>query len=348
MVYRPTPRCFSRRRFLFAAGAATMVPLLTHAPLAEAGRSFQRAGEPRAADLPVPVTRTTYYISANGRDAHAGTDPEHPWRTIAPLNKIRSFGEDVQILFHGGDTFTGGLDIILAGRPGHRALLGTYGSGQATLTDVADVTVHIAQLLNSEHVTVRNLRFIATPGTHFGTRAFIPVSDSNGLNIQSVRGTDNRFSAISIENCEFHYSATGLAFDAHTGSDGFADVSIRDCVFESTYLMGVLVWGSGSNAGGPVDQNQNISVERCQFRHIYGNPNYASEAQPIYISCTTGIVIRSNLVAHCCGDGGVSPIGGSTAIGVTNARNFTIQDNEVRSTPIRTRRTARSATISRI
>jgi hypothetical protein len=103
-------------------------------------------------------------------------------------------------------------------------------------------------------------------------------------------------------------------------------------VFDSTYLLGVLVWGSGANAGGPVDQNQNIAVESCQFRHIYGNPHYPSEAQPIYISCTTGIAIRRNLVAHCCGYGGVSPAGGSTAIGVTNARDFLIQYNEVCNT----------------
>jgi hypothetical protein len=329
MLQDSTLRGVSRRRFLLAAGAATLLPTYTHAQLTGATASFQRSQRPSASDLPAPVQRTTYYISASGHDASAGTDPAHPWRTVAPLNTIRFFGEDVQILFHGGDTFAGGLDIILAGRPGHRCLLGTYGPGMATLTDVADVTVHIAQLTNSEQFTVRNLRFIATPGTHYGTFGFVPVSDSNGLNMLSMRSTGAQLRGISIEHCEFRYSSAGLALDAHTGGDGFADVSIHNCVFDSTYLLGVFVWGSGANAGGPVDQNQNISVENCQFRHIYGNPNYPSEAQPIYVSCTTGIAIRRNLVSHCCGFGGVSPIGGSTAIGVTNARDFLIQYNEV-------------------
>jgi len=288
------------------------------------------AWDPRVTYVHAPVTHTTYYISAAGSDANSGAAPEHPWRTVAPLNAIRFFGEDVHILFRGGDTFAGGLNIMLTGRSGHRCPLGAYGQGQATLTDLHDGTTDVAQSANSEQFTVRNLRFIATAGTNYGTFHFIPGNHNSGLKIYSTQSRGRQLRSIAIENCEFQHSMVGLFLNAHTdGVDGFADVSVRNRVFDRTYRLGVFVWGIKANAGGPVDQHRNVSVEECQFRHIYGDPHFPSEAQPIYIGNTTGIAIQRNLVAHCCGYGGYNPLGGATAIGVTNSRTFTIQYNEV-------------------
>jgi hypothetical protein len=322
----------SRRRLLQAAGAAMLLPdLPTPARAGATGSPWRTLGSATASfDHSSVVRHATYYISAGGSDGNSGADAAHPWRTVAPLNSMRFFGEDVHILFRGGDTFAGGLTTTLVGRPGHRCTIGSYGTGKATLTDLASRTTDIAQLEDSEQLTVRNLRFVATPGNNPGTRRFIPVNHSSGLHIVSTRSSSGRFRGITVENCDFRHSEVGLFFDAHAdGVDGFEDVLVRDCTFEDTYRLGVMVYGIGANAGGPVDQNRDIAVEDCQFRYIYGDPHFPSEAQPIFIGNTTGVAIRRNLVAHCCGYGGYNPLGGSTAIGVTNCRDFTIQYNEV-------------------
>ncbi|MBB6670792.1 hypothetical protein [Cohnella nanjingensis] len=281
-------------------------------------------------------TNTTYYISAAGDDRNSGTDSAHPWKTVAPLNNINTFGAGVQILFHGGDTFTGGLNLSMVGTSGSRDIIGTYGTGKATLTDTAQSITDIIQLVNSEYVTVQNLNLIATPGTNYGTTSFAPVNLSVGLRIYSTRTSGSKWRSIYVDNCEFKNSQSGVWFDSHQGPtvDGFDDVKVTNSLFDSVYLLGVIVHGYDSfGPNGPLNQHSNVYIGSNQFKHIYGyHDGIAAESQPIEITNTTGLTIEKNLLADNCGYGGYNPLGGSTGIGISHTRDFKIQYNEIYGT----------------
>jgi putative cofactor-binding repeat protein len=85
--------------------------------------------------IPAPmVTGATYYVSPSGSDANPGTSPGQAWRTVARVNSARLAPGD-GVLFQGGETFS---DAVLmpgsSGVAGRPIVFGSYGQGQATIT----------------------------------------------------------------------------------------------------------------------------------------------------------------------------------------------------------------------
>ena len=144
------------------------------------------------------VRGTTYYISAAGSDSNVGTSSSKPWRTVGRLNAIQRFGPGTRILFRGGDTFVGGLDIQVIGTPASPVTIGTYGSGKATLTDFPPYTDSIVQLTNSEYVTVQNSEVHRDAGPRHGTTNFAPLNTSYGFYVVSYRSTGHRLQSIHV------------------------------------------------------------------------------------------------------------------------------------------------------
>jgi len=253
------------------------------------------------------------------------------------VNNLESFGPGDQILFRGGDVFAGGLAITLAGSSNSPCRLGSYGSRSATLTDVAPNTSPICQLINSEYFSVSNLNFIGTLGNNYPGTDFIPVNKGTGLAITFTRQSGHRFKSILIKDCLFEDTCRGLWISCESSSKvaGCDGVTIKGCQFDSVYQFGCYVIGYNILQSGPVDQFLNVCVSSNQFRHIYGDPHFASEAQALSVSGATGIVIEGNLFGDNCGYGGYyagTPFGGSSAFGVSNCRDFRIQGNEVYGT----------------
>ena len=284
-----------------------------------------------------PPTGTSYYIARQGSDANSGTDPRHPWQTIANLNRIGTFGPGDHILFRAGESFAGGLLISLAGTRSSPCWLGSYGSGTATLTDVAPYTSPICGIVNSAFFMVTDLNFIGTPGTNYPGTNFLPVNKSQGLSITSTRRSGNRFKSVLVRHCLFKNTRFGLWIDCESDPkvDGFDGVTVTGCTFDGVYQHGFYVIGYGILKTGPVDQFLNVTVKANQFYRIYGDPNFPSEAQALSVSGATGILIEGNVFGDNCGYGGCfagTPNGGSTAFGVSNCRDFRIQGNEVYGT----------------
>ncbi|HVW81902.1 MAG TPA: hypothetical protein VHB69_13275 [Mycobacteriales bacterium] len=85
----------------------------------------------------------TYYVSASGDDALAGTSPATAWRTLQPVNARVLAGDTV--LLQGGATFAGPLDL---NSQDNGVTVGFFGPGRASLTgagitgyDVSGVTL---------------------------------------------------------------------------------------------------------------------------------------------------------------------------------------------------------------
>jgi hypothetical protein len=283
------------------------------------------------------VVSQTYYISSAGNDNSTGTSPEQAWKTLAPVNVIGNFGPGSQILFNGGDTFIGGLNITMTGTSASPCTISSYGSGQATLKDFSPYTSSICLLINSEYVKVKNLNFIGSLGTNYPGLSFIPLNKGVGLQILSTRKSGEKFHSVYVDGCTFKYTFLGawIGTEENESAVGFDDIKLTNCIIDSVYQYGCYVIGFGILNGGPIDQHLNVYIGNNQFLNINGDPNYPSEAQALSVSNTTGITIENNLFANIAGFGGYyagSPNGGSTAFGVSNCRNFKIQYNEITGT----------------
>jgi len=92
---------------------------------------------------PAPtITGTTYYVSSTGSDSNAGTSPAQAWRTVARVDSAHLSPGD-GVMFEGGQTFT---DQVLmpssSGTGGQPIVFGSYGQGQATITQGAWFVQH--------------------------------------------------------------------------------------------------------------------------------------------------------------------------------------------------------------
>ena len=84
---------------------------------------------------PAPaITGVTYYVSPSGSDTNSGTSPTQAWRTVARANRAHLNPGD-GVLFEGGQTFSDtGLIVSASGTPAKPIVFGSYGQGDATLS----------------------------------------------------------------------------------------------------------------------------------------------------------------------------------------------------------------------
>jgi hypothetical protein len=249
----------------------------------------------------------------------------------------RVFGPGDQILFKSGDSFAGGLAVTLTGASNSPCRLGSYGSGVATLTNVAPYT-NICTILNSEYFTVEHLSFITAAHINYPGTNFVPKDTSYALYVTSTTHSGRKYRSIHVNGCTFKYSRMGFAMvlrDKDATTDGFDDVKVTHCIFDSTYCVGCFIVGYNILENGPVDQLSHVYVGYNQFYHVYGDPHEPNEAQPLYVGSATGVVIEGNLFGDNCGYGGalnMSAAVGSTAFSVSNCRDFRMRYNEVYGT----------------
>ncbi|MBO0949735.1 right-handed parallel beta-helix repeat-containing protein [Fibrella forsythiae] len=75
------------------------------------------------------LAQTTYYVSATGNDANAGTSVSAPFQSLGKVNSLNLNPGD-KVLFRRGDTFIGTLLIRYSGSSGLPILFDAYGTGR--------------------------------------------------------------------------------------------------------------------------------------------------------------------------------------------------------------------------
>ena len=176
--------------------------------------------------------------------------------------------------------------------------IGTYGSGKATLTDFSPYTDSIVQLTNSEYVTVKIRGSSGRWAEATATTNFAPLNTSYGLYVVSYRSTGHGSPFTLLRGrVPGHPVWCFLRRQHGPGGPRLQRPQLHRLIVDGVYQAGVYVIGYGSNAGGPVDQSSNVSISDNQFRNILGYPEYASEAQPLFVGGTVGITIERNLFA---------------------------------------------------
>lgn len=70
-----------------------------------------------------------YYISSRGKDSHTGLSPARPWRSFAPLNKVKLLPGD-SILVENGSIIQGGITFRQSGTKERPIVVSSYGVGK--------------------------------------------------------------------------------------------------------------------------------------------------------------------------------------------------------------------------
>jgi hypothetical protein len=215
----------------------------------------------------------TYYVSPTGNDNNKGTSTSKPWRTIGQVTKHAwspGFQPGDQILFQGGQTFTGSLYIPLDKSKGTAAnpiIIGSYGTGRATLQ--ASAGNHAVNLWAPSTGTVglgfefRNLNIRGVTGGKF-----------NGLIVYN--DSSQTLDYLKVENCEFtNAGGDGLLTGRTNTTKGrITHITLRNVVAHSNPGTAGLSdpTGSGLIVGGA----DGALIEHCiAYNNGINNTNLA-------------------------------------------------------------------------
>ncbi|MEV8148841.1 right-handed parallel beta-helix repeat-containing protein [Arthrobacter sp. NPDC080073] len=191
-----------------------------------------------AAPDPQAQGSTAYYVDCSrGDDAASGTDPGHPWRTLAHVS-AQGFAAGAEIRLLAGTTCTGTLTIhnshVTVRSYGENAKARIDGAGASdaiVVSNAEDVELHDLDVVNTGP-TKSQRRGIWVRLTDFGTGhhyviSNVDVHDVNGLDDKSAQGsagilfsslgtaTPTRFDDVQVlDNTVTHVDRTGISFSS--------------------------------------------------------------------------------------------------------------------------------------
>jgi hypothetical protein len=209
----------------------------------------------------------TFYVSPDGSDAGSGLTVNGAWQTLAKVQAewdAGNFIPDDEILFEGGRTFSGRLNLWLSettvfGTPSTTFTLGSFGVGRAKLAGttgercVEAANIHGFRVLDLE---------LEGDGTKVNT-------NHTGLMIAGHGAGNFKIQNPVVRNCRIHgftyglYLFGGAADSSGSGSNGavIEDTDIYNC---GTGLL-TDSWTSSTTRA----VHTNVLIQRC---NAYNNP----------------------------------------------------------------------------
>ena len=203
---------------------------------------------------------TTYYVSPSGEDTAAGTSPATAWRTLGHVSRVPLRSGD-RLLLKGGGQFYGQLTIDRAdaGNAARPLVIGTYGSGPATITSVG-AAVYVYDTAGLE-ISDLNLVGQSPPG-HSG----------GGLMLYNDLSAGHQLKQVTVDHVSVSGFYEGISFGGKNAGAGFADVRISNCMLSNNVDNGLLSYGPLFNGQSPSYANQNISISDVVAFSNHGDP----------------------------------------------------------------------------
>ena len=222
----------------------------------------------------------TYYISPSGNDSHSGTSAQATWRTIDKINTIDLNPGD-KVLLQGGHDYSGNLLLTAedAGTPKQPVVIGSYGSGRATIKagDGSGVTVR-----NAGGVVVENLIVMGDDyRTNVGSGIKIINVLPNNQKLEYIRVHNVEASGFGRQKYETGYSVgspngCGIVvggYAADESKSGYRDVCITNCDVHQNEYYGILI--TGYYVEDPTTYaNSNVYVGYCKMYDNPGDPEF--------------------------------------------------------------------------
>ncbi|HSV15698.1 MAG TPA: right-handed parallel beta-helix repeat-containing protein [Tepidisphaeraceae bacterium] len=266
----------------------------------------QNVGEaPIAPSVELLESRTllsTYYVSSGGNDGAAGTSTGAAWRTIARVNAA-SLKPGDRVLFAGGQTFSGGINLKNGGSSSSPIVIGSYGSGHAI---IKSGTRDGAYLLNKGGVWFQNLTFVGSPNGW----------QHDGIHFEIVSG---RMSNIRVENCTISgYGGNGVFVMGDRSGAGFSDVRITGNTVHDNVNTGIATFALSHNA------ISGVYIANNDVYDNYGDGKSTCTGSGIMLGGLNGAVVEHNVAHHNGYKGG----NGNLGIWAYDSNNVILQYNE--------------------
>lgn len=266
----------NRRALLVGLLSGACLPALARAAT-YTGTGTDDAGKTINFTLTVTIALATLYVAANGSDNNNGKSPSAPFQTIAKVNSL-VLARGGSVLFRGGDTFIGNLQPNIDGNgdPTNPVVIGSYGTGKATLIAGAGGETGVINIEQMSGVVVQDLIIRG------GDLAHMP---RGGIRIGNNSAT--RRGGITIQRCDIgnicYYEATApsptqqgtqgfhVLLAGYPGTGGIENITVLDSKLHgingptSHDEVGIGGFGQGSNIF-------NVHVKNCEVYDIGGGP----------------------------------------------------------------------------
>jgi Right handed beta helix region len=283
--------------------------------------STQSGATPLAATSVQSTTPHTYYVSPNGSDSSNGISPSSSLKTIAAVNKVKLDPGD-KVLFLGGATFSGNLVIgpSDAGTPTQPIVLGSYGTGRATISagNGQGIYIHDTAGLSISNLNIRGTTGSSSANSLCGIGLFNDLPGKVQLN------------HVFIDHCDISgFSLAGIGIGSSTLTGGFANVKIVYCTLHDNGEAGIFSY-AGDYWANPAPYglaHSNIYIGHCTVYHNLGIIGKIDTGNGIELGDVNGAVIE-RCVAFDNGANNHSTLGGAVGIWAFNAVNVLIQYNE--------------------
>ena len=190
----------------------------------------------RAVTMSGPLT---YYVNTNGNDQNNGTSPSTPWRTIGKVN-ASTFSPGDQILFGGGQTFSGNLIATSNGSSSAYIRYASYGGSKAKISAGSGTGIYI---YNKAYVWVDNL--VVTGGWNETSQS---GNIGRGICFRADTTASTKLGYCQVSNCDVGYFDTaGIDFGSTTRDTTQCGFSKIIAINNSVHNNGM----SGIHCGGP-------------------------------------------------------------------------------------------------
>ncbi len=219
----------------------------------------------------------TYYISPSGNDIHSGTSAQTAWRTIDKVNAIDLNPGD-KVLFQGNHDYPGNLLLTAedAGTPKQPVVIGSYGSGRATIKagDGSGVTVR-----NAGGVVVENLIVMGDDyKTNVGSGIKIVNKLPGNRKLEYIRVHNVEAAGFGKKKEDVFQPPNGCGiFVGGNASDksksGYKNVRITNCVTYQNEYFGILINGYWQDDPDTY-ANSDVYIAYCKAYDNPGDPNY--------------------------------------------------------------------------
>ena len=266
-----------------------------------------------AKDNPVP----TFYVSTQGDDSADGTTPEKAWKTLGRADQHKFLAGE-RLLLRGGDTFTGtfSLNAGEAGQAAKPVIVGSYGTGQATIKagQTPGIRIH-----DTAGVSISDLTLVGDGPL---------TSPQAGIDVYNDLPGDVLLDGVSIAKVDVSLFRDGISFVGGNGSSGFSHIEVTDSKLHGNRDNGLISDGP-EGAALPAGKHQfhDFHVSGFEAFDNAGNPDNhkTSTGSGIDLGGVDGGLIE-NSVAH--GNGGAcDSASGPVGIWIHDATAFTIRHN---------------------
>ena len=269
-------------------------------------------------------TSRVFYVSPSGNDKNNGSSLSTPWKTITKVNAQKFIAGD-QVLFEGGKTFAGSLEITNSGASGSYIKFASYGVGKALVNAGTGNGIYV---YNNSFVWINNL--VIYGGWNQGTQS---GNDGYGVFFYNTLLNAVKLGNVFISYCDIYGFRNGgigvMSYPSDKSQTGYADINVSYNTVHNNGLAGIITCGSAAAAGSTAYAFTNVYVGNNKVYDNLGVKSIITKhtGDGILIGDAAGGKVEKN-VAYNNGWYNMTPTEGPAAIWCYDSKNIIFQYNE--------------------